>query len=84
MNLTKNLWAQFTVIISVTVNAVPCHRRAGVKSTSPVTENHYRNGYGEFYNIYKNFIKTNEDNNHDTKYTIQNDPNDHDARELHK
>ena len=27
---------------------------------------------------------TNEDNNHDTKYTIHNDTNDHDARELHK
>ena len=31
--------AQFTVIISVTVNAVHRHRRGGVKSTSPVTEN---------------------------------------------
>ena len=51
-----------------------------VKSTSPDTENHYKNGYVNN----KNFIKTNEDNNHDTKYTIHNDTNDHDARELHK
>ena len=34
--------AKFTVIISLTVNAVHCHRRRGVKSTSPVTENHYK------------------------------------------
>ena len=31
-----------------------------VKSTSPVTENRNKNGYGN----YKNFIMTNEDNNH--------------------
>ena len=41
----KEFGAQFTVIISVTVNAVHCHRRGGVKSTSPVTENHNKNGY---------------------------------------
>ena len=41
----KEFGAQFTVIISVTVNAVHCHRRGGVKSTSPVTESHYKNGY---------------------------------------
>ena len=38
----------------------------------------------ELYNTYKNFIMTNEDNNHDTKYTIHNDTNNHDARDLHK
>ena len=27
---------------------------------------------------------TNEDNNHDTKYTINNDTNNHDARDLHE
>ena len=54
----------------------------GVKSTSPVTENHYKNGYVN-YNIYKNFIMTNEDNS-DTKYTINNDTNNHDTRDLHK
>ena len=41
----KEFGAKFTVIISVTVNAVHCHRRGGVKSTSPVTDNHYTNGY---------------------------------------
>ena len=50
-----------------------------VKSTSPVTENHNKNGHVNN----KNFIMTNEDNS-DTKYTIHNDTNDHDARELHK
>ena len=35
--------AQFIVITSVTVNGVYCHRR--VKNTSPVTENHNKNGY---------------------------------------
>ena len=56
--------------------------RNNVKSTSPVTENHYKNGYVN-YNIYKNFIMTNEDINNDTKYTNTNDMNKHDARDLH-
>ena len=51
-----------------------------VKSTSPVTENHNKNGYVN----YKNFIMTNEDNNHDTKYTINNDMNNHNAHDLCK
>ena len=54
-----------------------------VKSTSPVTENHFKNGYVNYVNN-KNFIMTNVDNNSDTKYTIDNDTNNHDARELHK
>ena len=41
----KEFDAQFIVIISVTVNAVHCHRRWGVKSTSPIIENHNKNGY---------------------------------------
>ena len=53
----------------------------GVKSTSPVTENHYKNGFVN----YKNFIRTNEDNNRDTMYTInKNDTNNHDTRDMHK
>ena len=51
-----------------------------VKSTSPVTENHNKNGYVN----YKNFIMTNEDNNRDTKYNINNDTNNHNAHDLHK
>ena len=38
----------------------------------------------ELYNIYTNFIMTNEDNNHDTKHTNKNDTNNHDARDLHE
>ena len=45
-----------------------------VKSTSPVTENHNKNGY-ENYIHNTNFIMTNEDNNHDTNYTNKNDTN---------
>ena len=75
----KEFGAQFTVIISVTVNAVHCHRRC-VKSTSPVTENQCKNGYVKD----KNFIMTNEDINSDTKYTINNDTNNHNAHNLHK
>ena len=78
----KEFGAQFTVIISVTVNAVHCHRRGSVKSTSPVTENHDKNGYG-FQDNNKNFIMTNVDNN-DTTYTNKNDTNNHNARDLHK
>ena len=55
----------------------------GVKSTSPDTENHYKNGYVN-YNNYKNFIMTNVDINSDTKYTINNDTNNHDTRNLQK
>ena len=51
-----------------------------VKSTSPVTENRNKNGYVN----YKNFIMTNEDNNRDTMYTINNDTNNHNAHNLHK
>ena len=51
-----------------------------VKSTSPVTENHNKNGYVN----YKNFIMTNEDNNHDIKYTNKNDTNNHDTRDMHE
>ena len=50
-----------------------------VKSTSPDTENHYKNGYVSN----KNFIMTNEDDS-DTKYTNKNDTNNHDARDLHE
>ena len=39
----------------------------GVKSTSPVTENHYKNGYVKLYDD-KNLIMTNVDNS-DTTYT---------------
>ena len=51
-----------------------------VKGTSPDTENHYKNGYVNN----KNFIMTNVDINSDTKYTINNDTNNHDTRNLHK
>ena len=51
-----------------------------VKSTSPVTENHYKNGYV----IYKNFIMTNEDNNHDTKFINKHTDANRDARDLHE
>ena len=54
-----------------------------VKSTSPETENHDKNGY-VFQDNNKNFIMTNVDINSDTKYTNTNDMNKHDARDLHK
>ena len=44
---------------------------SAVKSTSLDTENHDKNGYV----TYKNFIMTDVDNNHDTKYTNKNDTN---------
>ena len=62
----------------VVIARLPDFDGQAVKSTSPDTENHYKNGYVN----YKNFIKTNEDNNHDTKYTNKNDTNNHDARDL--
>ena len=74
---------KFIVNISVTADSSLLSPTGGVNTIPPDTEIHYKNGYVN-YNNYKNFIMTNEDNNHDTKYTIHNDTNDHDARELHK
>ena len=53
-----------------------------VKNTSPVTENHNKNGYVNCTISMTNFIM--RDNNHDTKYTNKNDTNNHDARDLHE
>ena len=58
-----------------TVNAM---QYKSVKSTSPVTENHNKNGYVN----YKNFIMTNKDIINDTKYTNKHDTNNHNARDL--
>ena len=51
-----------------------------VKSTSPVTENHYKNGYENC--TYS--MTTNEDNNHDTKYINKHTDANHDTRKLHE
>ena len=45
----------------------------------------YRKSLQKWIRKYKNYIETNEDNIHDTKYTInENHMNKLDARELHK
>ena len=44
----------------------------------------YRKSLQNGYVNNKNFIMTNVDINSDTKYTINNDTNNHDARDLHK
>ena len=80
----KEFGAQFTVIISVTVNAVHRHRRGGCKEYISSYRKSQQKWQRKLYNIYTNFITTNEDNNHDTKYTINNDTNNHDARDLHE
>ena len=49
--------AQFIVIISVTVNAVYCHRRGCVKRISLDTANHEQNGYVKVYDD-NNLFKT--------------------------
>ena len=67
------------MIISVTVNAVYCHRREGVKSTSPDTANHEQNGYVKVYDD-NNILMTNVDNdNSDATYT---DKHKHNMREV--
>ena len=50
-----------------------------VKSTSPVTENHYKNGYENC--TYS--MMSNEDNNHDTNYINKHKYTDTDTRKLH-
>ena len=68
-------------IVFLVQTAVRARPPFTVKSTSPDTENHYKNGYENCtYNIYS--MTTNEDN-HDTTY-INNDTNNHDARKLHE
>ena len=52
----------------------------GVKSTSPVTENHYKNGYENC--TYS--MTSNEDNNHDTKHINKHTDANHDTRKLHE
>ena len=79
----KEFGAQFTVVFSVTVNAVHCHRRVCNEYIYSYRKSQQKR-LCELYNIYTNFIKTNEDNNHDTKYTNKNDTNNHDARDLHE
>ena len=57
-------------------------RPDNVKSTSPDTENHDKNGFG-FQDNNKNFIMTNVDNS-DTTYINTNDMNNHNTHNLHK
>ena len=56
------------------------HCTSTVKSTSPVTENHYKNGYENC--TYS--MMSNEDNNHDTNYINKHTDANHDTRELHE
>ena len=82
MSLTKNLMQNYSDHFGNSQRSSPSPTGC-VKSTSPVTENHYKNGYVN-YIFYKNFIMTNVDNNRDTKYTIDNDTNNHNAHNLHE
>ena len=51
-----------------------------VKSTSPVTENHYKKWLRELYNIYM----SNENINNDTNYINKNKDRNQDTRKLHE
>ena len=56
-----------------------------VKSTSPVTENHYKNGYENCTYSMNNINTTNEDkHNNDTKYINKHTDANHDTRKLHE
>ena len=54
-----------------------------VKSTPPVTENHYKNGYENCTYSMNNIHMSNEDNNHDTNYINKHKDANHDTRKLH-
>ena len=54
-----------------------------VKSTSPVTENHYKNGYENCIYSMNNINTSNEDNKHDTNYINKHTDANHDTRKLH-
>ena len=81
MNLTKNLVQNYSDHFGNSQRS-SLSPTGGVKSTSPVTENHDKNGYVKLYDD-KNFIITNVDNS-DTTYTNKNDTNNHNAHDLHK
>ena len=53
-----------------------------VKSTSPVTENHYKNGYENCIYSMNNINMSDEDNNHDTNYINKHKYANHDTRKL--
>ena len=73
----KEFGAKFTVIISVTVNAVSLSPTGCVKSTSPTMKKGYENCIYSMNNI----NMSNEDK-HDTNYINKNDTNT-DTRKLH-
>ena len=76
----KEFGAQFIVIISVTVNAVPPSPTGGVKSTSPDTENHDKHGYAKLYDD-NNLFMTNVDNS-DTTYTNKHKNTEYNVRNM--
>ena len=55
-----------------------------VKSTSPVTENHYKNGYENCTYSINNINMSDEDNKHDTNYINKHTDANHDTRKLHE
>ena len=61
----------------------PAEIRDSVKSTSPVTENHYTNGYEHCTYSINNINTSNEDKNHDTNYFNKHTDVNHDTRKLH-
>ena len=82
MNLTKNLVQNYSDHFGNSQRSSPSPTGC-VKSTSPVTENHYKNGYENC--TYSNNINTsNEDNNYDTNYINKHTDANHDTRKLHE
>ena len=81
MSLTKNLVQYYSDHFGNSQRS-SLSPTGGVKSTSPVTEKHYKNGY-ENCTYSMNNITSNEDNNHDTNYNKHTDAN-HDTRKLHE
>ena len=74
----KEFGAKITVIISVTANAVHCHRRV-CKEYISTTEK----WLGKLYLYSNNINMSDEDNNHDTNYINKFHDANHDTRKLH-
>ena len=83
MSLTKNLVQNYSDHFGNSQRS-SLSPTGGVKSTSPDTENHDKNGYVKLYDD-KNFIMTNVDNdNSDTTYTNKHKETKYSVRDMYE
>ena len=82
MSLTKNLVQNYSDHFGNSQRS-SLSPTVSVKSTSPVTENNYKNGYENCIYSMNNINMSDEDNNHDTNCINKHKYANHDTRKLH-